>query len=122
MKFSSLLPTILIVLSLDAAGSGLPNLACKINTVIQTNPKTLISEKYQSNDIYIIKMNKLYIASQDRGEYLYNSIIMTEPKRFTSGHKTILFNQYDDNYKDATFVHVYFDEVRTSKATCNKLM
>ncbi len=116
MKQIALALTFFLVPSIVVAG--IPDLVCQQLRVAHVDPQTLKSSEYDSRDRYRFKSGKLFLSSPERTEYLYGSVTESEPMRFVSGHKTILFE--DEKLEHAVFVHVYKDEVRVSRSSCTR--
>jgi hypothetical protein len=76
-----------------------------------------LTEVKESRTLYRFKAGDLYLSSPERSEYHYNKVVQQEPGRFSAGHKTLLF---EGDFKRATFVHVYTDEIRISHVSCNR--
>jgi hypothetical protein len=98
--------------------AAIPDLLCQELKVVLLNPVTLrATEVTESRTLYRFKTGELFLSNPDVKEYRYNKVVQQERLRFTVGHKTLLF---ENDFRRATFVHVYADEVRISHASCNK--
>ena len=109
-----------IALAVTAASSwaAVPDLLCQELKVVLVNPVTLrTAEVKESRTLYRFKAGDLYLSSPDLSEYRYNKVMQEEPTRYSAGHKTMLF---ENDFKRATFVHVYTDEIRISHVSCNR--
>ena len=59
---------------------------------------------------------KLSISSEGRDEYFYNDVRETEPGRYTSAYKTMIFD--GPGFKSATAVHTDQVKTRVLKLRC----
>ncbi len=82
----------------------LPDLVCRADSKVTTTHATLETRRGATTDVYRFKSGALYISSSDRDEYLYGPVVSTDFRRYTSGYKTILFN--DGEYRTGIAVHV----------------
>ena len=98
--------------------ASIPDLVCQELKVVFVDPKSLATRSYDSRTIYRFKSGDLFLSSPDRVEYRYNEVTQVEPMRFMSGHKTLIFES--DDYSSVVFVHTFGDEIRVSRATCNR--
>ncbi len=110
----------LFALTAVASARPIPDLVCQETRHVFIDPTTLEARERASQTTYRFKIGGLYIASPDRAEYLYNKVTESEPMRYTSGHKTIQFEQSDSQFQSAVVVHTYRDEVRISRVSCRK--
>jgi hypothetical protein len=99
----------------DAQG-GVPNLVCRGEDIVSVRNIDLKTDRSRSSDLYRFVGGKLYISSQGRDEYFYNDVRESEPGRYTSAHKTIIFD--GPGFKSATAVHVDGIETRVLKLRC----
>ena len=82
-------------------------------TIRNTDLKT---DRYRSTDLYRFAGGKLFISSEGREEYFYNDVRQNEPGRYTSAHKTVIFD--GPRFKNATVVHTDEVETRVLKVRC----
>lgn len=99
----------------------IPDLICREAHLVQVNSKSLQTQVSESSTDYRFKSGKLYLAPQDRAEYLYNEVVEVEPMRYTSGHKIIQFEAIGTEFRNALLVHAHRDEVRVFKASCKRI-
>ena len=98
--------------------ASVPDLICRELRVVLVNPGTLrTTELKDTRTLYRFKAGDLYLSTPDRSEYRYNKVEQQEPSRYSSGHKTLLF---EADFRRGTFVHVYTDEIRVSQVSCNR--
>ena len=115
----ALMPLTFGLLLAQAALASPPNLLGQELKVILIDPVSLRArDVHESRTLSRFASGNLFLSSPDRAEYLYGNVSQQEPLRFTSGHKTFLFDSPE--HRRATFVHVYTDEVRVSHASCNR--
>lgn len=76
----------------------------------------LKTDRYRSSNLYRFVDGKLYISSEGREEYFYNDVRQNEPGRYTSAHKTIVFD--GPGFTNATAVHTDGIETRVLKLRC----
>jgi len=116
-----LLVILLVLLAGKSAIAAPPDLLCQEVKVLHIDPRALSVREYDSSTIYRIKSGNLYISSPDRVEYMYNKVSEVEAMRYVSGHKVIQFEAGRPEYRSAIFVHTHLDEVRVSRARCQRL-
>lgn len=100
------------------AWATIPDLICTEPALIAVSPKNLKTQKMAGQTTFRFKGAKLYLASPEREEYLYNDVREEELGRFISGHKTIFI---DKNLLGGLVVHADALDVRVSKIKCQKL-
>ena len=97
----------------------LPDLLCQELKAALVDPVTLrTNEITELRTLYRFNSGSLFLSSPDRSEYLYNKVQQMEQRRFSSGHKTFIF---DETFRRGLQVHIYVDEVRISQMSCNEL-
>ena len=112
------LPVIALLVIAPTVHASVPDLLCQELKVVLVNPVTLRStELKDTRTLYRFKAGDLFLSTPDRSEYRYNNVQQQEPLRYSSGHKTLLF---EADFRRGTFVHVYTDEVRISHVSCNR--
>ena len=94
----------------------IPNSVCRGEDVVSIRNTDLKIDRYRSSDLYRFVGGKLYISSEGREEYLYNDVRQSEPSRYTSAHKIIIFD--GPGFKSATTVHTDEVETRVLKLRC----
>lgn|GEM_PF-6744064 len=98
------------------AQATIPNSVCRGEEVVSIRNVDLKTDRFRSSDLYRFAAGKLYISSEGRDEYFYNDVRQTEPGRYTSAHKTIVFD--GPGFKSATVVHTDEVETRVLKLRC----
>ncbi len=107
------------IVSGAACAGDLPSLVCTESKTVQVDPKAFVAQQIESTTIYKFKSGELYLAPIDRSEYLYNKVEETEPGRYVSGHKTIIFDDaHPVTFTSALVVHSNDQEVRITRVRC----
>jgi hypothetical protein len=96
--------------------AGIPDIVCQELKVLFVEPISLSARSYESRTLYRFKGGNLFLSSPDQSEYLYNKVVEVEPNRYTSAHKTFIFDS--DDFRSPLAVHTYKDEVRVSRLSC----
>ena len=110
------IPFLLMASTVNAV---LPDLLCQELKAALVDPVTLrTNEITELRTLYRFNSSSLFLSSHDRSEYLYNKVQQLEQRRFSSGHKTFIF---DETFRRGLQVHIYVDEVRISQMSCNEL-
>jgi len=112
---------LIFALPLAAHAERIPDLICREIGVRDIDPKTLQVRQYESSTTYRFANGSLYLSNKDRDEYLYGSVLETEPGRYSVGHKTIYVASHGSDPITIQLTHVYTHEVRVSLAKCTKL-
>ena len=100
----------------SGAPASVPNSVCRGEDIVSIRNTDLKTDHYRSTDIYRFAGGKLNISSKGRDEYFDNDVQQNEPSRFTSAHKTIVFD--GSGFKNATAVHTDEVETRVLKLRC----
>lgn len=112
------LSAIAAILIAPSSWARIPDLLCQELKVVLVNPATLrTTEVKQSRTLYRFKAGDLFLSTPEVKEYRYNKVVQQETTRFIVGHKTLLF---EEDFRRATFVHIYVDDVRISQVSCNR--
>jgi hypothetical protein len=101
---------------LAGAQASLPNSVCRGEDVVTIRSADLKTDRSRSTDLYRVVTSKLYISSDGRDEYFYGDVRQVEPGRYTSGHKTIIFE--GPGFRRATVIHTDELETRVLKLRC----
>ena len=99
-----------------AAQFSIPNSVCRGEDAVTVRNTDLKTAPNRSTDLYRFVGGKLFISSEGRAEYFYNDVRQNEPGRYTSAHKTIIFD--GPGFKNATVVHIDEVETRVLKLRC----
>ena len=100
----------------SGAQASIPNSVCRGEDIVSVRNTDLKTDRSRSSDLYRFVAGKLYVSSEGRDEYFYNDVRETEPGRYTSAHKTIIFD--GPGFKSATAVHIDGVETRVLKLRC----
>ena len=110
---------LLITLAGPAMASQVPDLICSETKSVQIESKALSAQSDGTDTIYRFKSGSLHLKPSDRDEYLYNKVVEIEFGRYSSGHKTIIFDSINsNNFESAIVVHANSTEVRVTRLLC----
>lgn len=111
------LATLAVLLVAAQARAAIPDLLCTEPALVAVSPKSLKAQKMTGHMTFKFKGAKLYLASPEKEEYLYNEVREEELGRFISGHKTIFI---DKDLLGGIVVHADSLDIRISKIKCQK--
>lgn len=114
--------TMLILLSttggsVRGAQANIPDSVCRADETVSIRNTDLKTDRFLASDLYRFTGNKLYISSEGRAEYFYNDVRQAEPGRYTSAHKTIVFDRRE--FKSAVVIHTDSVETRVLRLRCS---
>ena len=115
----SSLAFVCLCVSLCVRAEPIPNLVCKESRIVDVDPRSLKTHEYESQTSYRFAKGSLYLTPNDRKEYLYGKVVEVESQRYMAGHKVIQFEGTPSEFKAASIVHTYRDEVRVSRLSCS---
>ena len=113
--------TVLILLATTGGSvrgdqTNIPESVCRADETVSIRNTDLKTGRFLSSDLYRFTGNRLYISSEGRAEYFYNDVRQVELGRYSSAHKTIVFERGE--FKRAVVIHTDSVETRVLRLRC----
>lgn len=119
LKFLLVLLTASIILASSLARANTKDfeLFCRADKTLHvSNPDFQVTDLYY-NDRYHFLNGKLYMRNGDGPEDYYNDLTEADPLKYSSGDKTILFD--NEKKTGALIIHINLIEVYMARVKCS---
>lgn len=126
----TILGAALLIATVTTGASALDDMHCKVGPELFVDAPTLATDKVEAEvtkpaaSTYRISDNNLFInragPTAVPDEYRYGKMVhaVSEDNRYVVGHKTFIFEGYDNNPTKGVVVHASLVDVRIAPLTC----
>lgn len=115
-------PRVLVAAQANSSPAAIRNsvLVCRSDGELNVDPFSLTSRTFENRDLYRFAQGSLYLSSPTREEYRYNDVVEANYLRWTSGYKTIVWQ--DETFRTGVSVHIEPEgDARVLPLNCNGL-